>query len=195
MTSTAPTGRTLVARALAEVLLRELPERWQHTVAVAARAHHLAVTVDEADRELLVIAGWLHDIGYSPALRRSGFHPLDGAGYLDRHGWPRRIAALVAHHSGAQFVADAIGLGPALRPYPAERSAVADARTYADQTTGPAGQLLPIRARLADMLTRHGPHSPQARVHHLREPYLLTIAERVEQRLAPPVAAALRATA
>jgi putative nucleotidyltransferase with HDIG domain len=190
MASIQLTGRACVARALAEVLLQELPERWQHTIGVAARADELAVTVEEADRELLVVAAWLHDVGYSPELRQTGFHPLDGAIYLDRHGWPQRITALVAHHSSALFVAQAVGLSSALSAYRAEQSPVADALTYADQTTGPAGQPLPIRARIADVLTRHGPHSPQARVHHLREPYLLAIADRVERRLAQPVAAA-----
>jgi HD superfamily phosphodiesterase len=32
--------------------------------------------------DLLEAAAWLHDIGYSPEIAVSGFHPLDGARYL-----------------------------------------------------------------------------------------------------------------
>jgi HD superfamily phosphodiesterase len=68
--------------------------------AVAARATELARTVDKADRDLLVAAAWVHDIGYAPPLAVTGFHPLDGARHLDRSGFLARLAALVAHHSG-----------------------------------------------------------------------------------------------
>jgi len=41
--------------------------------------------------DTLVCADWLHDIGYAPALVATGFHPLDGARFLEsvglRVGW------------------------------------------------------------------------------------------------------------
>jgi putative nucleotidyltransferase with HDIG domain len=176
--------RVGVARVLAEMLLDGQPDRWAHTIGVAGRAEELADTVAPDERDVLLVAAWLHDIGYAPAAAVSGFHPLDGAAYLDRQGWPSRISALVAHHSGADLLADAHGLGPALATYPDELSPVSDALTYADQTTGPTGQRLSIGARMAEMIERHGPASVQARVHHLRRPHLLAVAERVERRLA-----------
>src|SRR5947207_14152019 len=130
-------SRIDVARMLAESLLRDLPDRWAHSAGVAAKAAQIAVTVDAAERELLVAAAWLHDIGYSAELHDSGFHPLDGAGYLWRHGWPSRVCGLVGYHSGAVFVARARELDAALRRYPREHSPVSDALTYADQTVGP----------------------------------------------------------
>src|SRR3954452_16475569 len=92
------------ARRLAKHLLRKSIERWKHSQGVARRAVELAVTVNPADRRLLIAAAWLHDIGYAPALRQTGFHPLDGALYLRKHKWDQRLVALVAHHSGARFV-------------------------------------------------------------------------------------------
>jgi putative nucleotidyltransferase with HDIG domain len=170
------------ARDLARVLLADEPERWQHTVGVARRAEELARTVgDESD--LLVAAAWLHDVGYAAVTRDTGFHPLDGARYLDRNHWPARLCALVAHHSGAWFVASLHGLDDALQAYPHEVSVVSDALTYADQTVGPAGRRMTIMQRMAEMLDRHGPESASARAHHLRRPYLLAIADRVERRL------------
>jgi putative nucleotidyltransferase with HDIG domain len=172
------------ARDIARVVLGDLPDRWQHTVGVARRAEEVATTVPAEDREDLVAAAWLHDIGYAEELVDTGFHPLDGARFLDRHLWPPRVSALVAHHSGAAFVADARGLSAELGAYPREESAVADALTYADQTVGPDGCGVALERRMADMLRRRGPDSPNALVHHVRAPYLRAVADRVEWRVA-----------
>jgi len=80
-------------------------------------------------------------------------------------------------------VADVLGIGEALRPYQVEESALLDALTYADQTIGPTGHWLSIRRRIAEAHARHGSTSVQARARHLREPYLLEVANRVESRL------------
>jgi hypothetical protein len=40
-----------------------------------------------------------------------------------------------------------------------------------------------LQERVTNMLERHGPDSPNAQAHDLRWPYLLEVAERVEQRL------------
>jgi putative nucleotidyltransferase with HDIG domain len=175
--------KVTAARAAAEALLSGLPDRWCHTMAVAARAAELATTVAEADRDLLVAAAWLHDIGYGEVAVDTGFHPLDGARLLQRDGWPHRIANLVAHHSGADYVAAARGMLGLLREFPHEFSPVSDALTYADQTTGPTGQPVTMAERMADMLRRHGPDSANARAQPLRERYLLAVADRVEARL------------
>lgn len=171
------------ARDVARELLSELDDRWRHTAAVAERAAELAVTLPQDDRGVLVAAAWLHDIGYAESVADTGFHPLDGARHLERVGWPRRVAALVAHHSGALLVAGVHGLAEDVSAYTREESAVADALTYADQTVDSKGRHVAIRERLADMLRRHGPDSANARVHPVREPLLLAVAERVETRL------------
>jgi hypothetical protein len=171
------------ARKLAQSLLEEVGQRWAHTIGVVKRAEDLAGIVPVADRELLLSAAWLHDIGYAPAVRMSGFHPLDGAMYLESQGWPDRLCGLVAYHSGAAFAAEELGLREALARFEFEESTVSDALTYADQTTGPAGQPVTVAERMSEMLARHGISSIQARVHHLREPYLLAVAARVTRRV------------
>src|SRR5262249_49857279 len=144
----------------------------------------VALAVAPADRDLLVAAAWLHDIGYSEAVRRTGFHPLDGAIYLRRHGWPARICGPVAPPSRALFLAHARGLDALLGQFPHEQSPVSDALTYADQTVGPGGQPMTLDERMSEMLGRRGPDSLQARVHHVRGPDLRATAARVERRLA-----------
>lgn len=184
MGATMASVRVNLARTFAQHLLGDLESRWRHTVGVAVRAEELGPAVPPEGREALVVAAWLHDIGYAAEVARTGFHPLDGAAYLDAHGWPRRIVALVAHHSGSDFLADVDGFAMELAAYPHEQSAVSDALTYADQTVGQVGQRMSVDSRIADALARHGPESTQARVQHLRRPYLLAVAHRVEQRLA-----------
>ena len=171
------------ARGLAKKLLRkDLPERWRHTQGVATRAAELTATVAAQDRSVLISAAWLHDIGYAPAIRDTGFHPLDGGLHLRAHGWGDRLAALVAHHSGARFVPVERGFGLMMAEFDFEDDAVSDALTYADQTVGPNGRRMTVPYRIAEAISRHGPDSPNARARVDRVPYLLAVADRVEQR-------------
>jgi putative nucleotidyltransferase with HDIG domain len=176
----------LVERAerLSRSLLLDLPERLAHSLAVARRATELAPTVPTEQRPLLVAAAWLHDIGYTPTVQATGFHPLDGARHLTRSGWPEEVACLVAHHSGARFVAAVKGLDEAMRAYTFQDNALSDALTYADQTIGPGGQEFTMSDRVTDMLRRHGADSPNARAHARREPYLLAVEGRMRERIA-----------
>jgi hypothetical protein len=169
---------------LAGCTLSEVDGRLPHSAGVAARAGQLSGTVAPHERRLLIAAAWLHDIGYAPAAKVTGFHSLDGAWFLAARGWPARLCGLVAHHSGAAFAARDLGLAEELARFPHEGSAVSDALTYADQTTGPDGSPMTLDERMAEMLARHGLVSTQARIHHEREPYLRALAERVERRLA-----------
>lgn len=61
-------------------------------------------------------AAWLHDIGYTPELATTQFHPLDGARYLRDD----RVVNLVAHHSGARYEAAERGLEAELSAFPLE---------------------------------------------------------------------------
>jgi hypothetical protein len=68
--------------------------------------------------------------------------------------------------------------------FPFEDGPVADALTYADQTTGPQGRRMTMPDRIAEAIARHGPHSPEAPMRMDRIPYLRAVAERVGNRLA-----------
>ena len=65
---------------------------------------------------------------------------------------------------------------------------MSDALTYADQRIGPDGSQVPLPQRIAEVLDRHGPDSPNARARSRREPHLCAAAARVEQRLVGPAA-------
>jgi len=188
MTRVSRSALVHAARDLAQVLLEPLPQRWRHTIGVARHAEELIDTLDGDDPDVLLAAAWLHDIGYAPSIQDTGFHPLDGARHLERTGWPARLTALVAHHSGAIHLATARGLEADLDSYPLEVTPLADALTYADQTTAPNGQRVTVRERITEATERHGPDSAHAAAAPTREPYLHAVADRVTQRLAtlPP---------
>jgi HD superfamily phosphodiesterase len=132
--------------------------RWVHTQAVAKRASEIGGVVAIDDRPTLVAAAYLHDIGYTTELAETGFHPLDGAIWLRAHGL-ERLASLVAHHSGARFEAAARGYAERLAAFSEEQSAVADALTYCDLTTGPNGERISVASRLNEIKARYGPAS------------------------------------
>src|SRR5689334_8731928 len=99
------------ATELARDLLAEpLPRRWSHCQGVARRARSLAV-LPWVDVDTLEAAAVLHDIGYSPVLVDTGFHPLDGARYLRTLGtFSPLVTLLVARHSCSEFEAQQRGL-------------------------------------------------------------------------------------
>src|SRR4029453_14673088 len=105
----------------------------------AAKAENLRPAArDEAD--LLVMAAWLHDIGYGRKLVDTGFHPLDGARYLRQLGVDTRLCGLVANHSGAVREAELRGLAGEMAEFPDENSFPRDGVWYCDMTTSPAGE-------------------------------------------------------
>ena len=174
-----PEARDLVAR-----ILEEDPRRLQHCAGVAARALALVTTVPPSAADTLVAAAWMHDIGYAPQLRNTGFHPLDGAEYLRREGWPAPVCDLVAHHSGSRFVARIRGLDDRLSEFEFVEDASSDALTVADNTTAPDGRVMMLDERLRDKLKRHGPDTPNARANPERDDYIRAAARRVADRLA-----------
>jgi hypothetical protein len=135
-------------------LLAPLGDRWRHVQGVAERAYQIGEIFNENDRSYFIAAAYLHDIGYAPSLKKTGFHPLDGAYHLQTYD-KERLISLVAYHSEAQFEAQLRGLSSELAAFPCERSAVADALTYCDLTTNSVGQHVPFEERIADILSRY----------------------------------------
>jgi putative nucleotidyltransferase with HDIG domain len=106
------------AAKLARGLIEPLGDRWAHVQAVAARAVELLPAVSPPDRDLLISAAWLHDIGYAPEIGATGFHPLDGARHLRHLGRPAAVVTLVAHHSGAPVRSRRTRADPGTRGFP-----------------------------------------------------------------------------
>jgi hypothetical protein len=173
-------ARTIATHFLDIAGLRE--RRWPHTQTVVAKAERIAATLGPQG-PLLVAAAWLHDIGYSPALIDSGFHPLDAADFLRSAGVDASLAALVAHHTGAVFEAAERGLADDLSRYPDEVDAVRDALWACDLTTDPDGESVPLAQRLAEITARYGPNHLVTRAITAARPELDAAVERTRLRL------------
>ena len=139
----------------ASSLLAPLGNRWLHVEGVAERARWVGKTFHDDDRSCLIAAAYMHDIGYAPALKKTGFHPLDGATYVMQFFSNERLASLVAHHSEAAFEAQLRGYAQYLHSFPREYSGVADALTYCDMTTSPEGIHISFEERIAEILCRY----------------------------------------
>ncbi|HEX3648664.1 MAG TPA: HD domain-containing protein, partial [Pseudonocardiaceae bacterium] len=87
---------TWAAEVARRYLAEQAPRRWAHVRGAGRQAEHIGRDLLPGDeRELLVAAALLHDVGYAKPLARSGFHPLDGAWFLTDAGVPPRVCALV----------------------------------------------------------------------------------------------------
>ena len=173
------------AEELARKLLESpLPRRWAHVQGVATRALTLApILGDNAD--LLEAAAWLHDIGYSPELADTGFHPLDGARYLrDVHAADSTLCRLVGNHSCAVIEAGERGLDRELsEEFPAPAPELSDALAYCDMTTTPTGCLVSVHERLSEIRQRYGPSDLVTHFTHKAESRLIASVARTTFRL------------
>lgn len=143
-----------------------MPGRWLHVQGVAATAKRFAPLLDDWD--ILVMAGYLHDIGYSPKLPRAGFHPLDGARYLQANGWPDAVVNLVAHHSNSHIQARIRGFADVLHTeFPHDPDLPHHYLHYCDLSVDIEGRPVSLDRRLAGMFDRHGHNEDMTR--HLTE--------------------------
>nr|WP_093940532.1 hypothetical protein [Actinoalloteichus hoggarensis] len=160
-----------------------MPRRWRHVQGVADRAAKTSALVVGNGSEI-VSAAFLHDVGYSPGLVVTGFHPLDGARWLRGAGVSQRVVNLVAHHSCARLEARLRGLSAELDEFPDEGpTPVRDALWWADMTTSPDGVPVTFDERISEIQRRYGPEDLVSRFIREAEPELRAAVERTERRL------------
>lgn len=149
-----------------ELMAAELPRRWRHVQCVAAKAANLCPVFGDAG-DVLVAAAWLHDVGYATPVVDTGFHPLDGARYLQRCGEPFELCCLVANHSAATREAQLRGLEHLMVSFPDDCSPLRDAVWACDMTTSPVGDSVSFTDRLAEICERYpADHTVPAAITH-----------------------------
>ena len=169
------------ARKVATEYLSDLGRRWQHVRAVGQLAETLAER--GAIEDHIVMAAWLHDLGYAEELQLTGFHPLDGARHLTDLGAPTEMIALVAHHTGAAYEAQERGLAAELNLMPTPAAEALDALTLLDLVTSPDGRRIDPADRVAEILARYPESNPVHRAVSRSGPTLLAAADRARARL------------
>lgn len=172
-------------RALAEGCVGSLGTRWSHVQAVGRTAEQLARHSGLVG-DPVVRAAWLHDVGYGPSVRASGFHALDGARYLANIGLDLAVVSLVAFHTGAMYEAEERGLDEELAEFEAPDPDSLDLLTMIDLAVGPNGSAILDSDRLAEVLARYDADNPVARAVKRSRPSLLSASRRAKNRLGLP---------
>lgn len=139
------------ARALSADLLRDDAALRQHSARAASVAAKLTRRIPTSRPAEVVAAAWLHDIGYAAGLKRTGFHPLDGALFLMTDDWPERVIRLVAHHSLAALEAPFYGVGHHLGVIEVVNGPDADILVSADLSSGAGDPIPTVDQRLEAM--------------------------------------------
>ncbi|NGO71332.1 HD domain-containing protein [Streptomyces boncukensis] len=173
------------AHSLSESMLsKPLPRRWSHSLGVAGRARELRPILGQ-DADLMEAAAVLHDVGYSPSIATTGFHPLDGARFLrDQENADERVVRLVAHHSFALLEAEERGLREELEAeFEQERPDLVDALVMCDMTTTPAGGHTTTPERVDEIVGRYGSDTVVGRFIQRAAPEIHAAAYRVRRRL------------
>jgi hypothetical protein len=168
------------ARRVAEFRLAPLTTRLAHVRGVAVAARRLVARIDLLEADSLVAAAWLHDVGYAPSVRSTGFHPVDGAVFVRAEGFPAAVVSLVAYHTGAVFEARERGLSDVLAEVPEPSTLLLDLLTCADMTTGPDGSAVRAEDRVSEVLSRYPEDDPVHRAIELAAPSLLAAVARVD---------------
>jgi hypothetical protein len=164
-----------------ELLATDVPRRWAHAQGAIRRARSV-VGLTESDRELLVSAVALHDIGFSHrlGLEPSGFPLYDSVRHLESIGAPRRLICLVANHANARVEGDLRGLGEQIARYEDEKTPVRDALWYSCLTAGPDGQPMDFESRVEEWLVRYADDPVMGTFTERSLPELRAAVDRVE---------------
>lgn len=172
------------ASAVATEVLAGVGTRLAHSRAVAGQASVVSPVLDAPWSSALLDAAWLHDVGYSPSVTATGFHPLDGARWLRAHDWRTEVCRLVAWHTRAGTEATLRHLGAELAAeFPAPPDVAQAALAWADLTSSPVGACCLATDRVADILSRYPPESAVHRATSANLPDLLMDVLLIETKL------------
>ena len=168
---------------LAMGLLEGKEPRRAHVIGVGGMAESTHEMNSELAPLWVVASAWLHDVGYADRVRRSGFHPLDGATYLRDRGWPPKVCSLVAFHTGAEYEAEERGVSQVMLEFERPASTDLDLLNMFDLYVGPDGLPTTPEERIAEILRRYEPDSPVHRAVSISGPHLIASAARAKRRL------------
>lgn len=145
--------------------LKDNPNRLKHTLQVVDNLKQIASEQGICKPDsyyLLLEAGYLHDIGYSPILNKVNFHPYDGYRYLIDNDFPEDVAHLVLHHTYSALLYSMQDKNPILESVYESNTilkvynTLLDYLALADMTSSPTGEHITMRERVEDIMARYG---------------------------------------
>jgi hypothetical protein len=168
-----------------ERLAAPLPDRWLHVQGVIAKARAVSRALRFApdERDLLVAAAALHDIGLAPDIAATKASFLDGARWLAEQGAPARLVDLVAHCDCGQVEAALQGHEAEYARFTDERSPTRDALWYCCLTTGADGTPVSVEDRIAAWATTYADDDVISRYAVLARDHLMAAVARTKHLL------------
>jgi Cof subfamily protein (haloacid dehalogenase superfamily) len=152
---------------LVQQLLQDKPRKIAHSIAVARLARQLSLDLELTPEEARAVelAALFHDIGYAPALRLTGFHPLDSAIFLAHRAAPEAaIQAVLLHRYAREKAATHPAASSIYADLPLTSPHLADDLvSFCDLRISPEGTLVTLKERLKEAGTRYGPEHPLSR--------------------------------
>lgn len=144
------------------------PARLQHMRDASRVAADVAAVLglSPVASQQLARAALAHDIGYAPAVMQTGYHPLDGAFFLEACGEDPWIVEAVLRHSRAgagDHLPPAIRQAYAARVPRAEAAWLVEATTLCDWRAAGVGGRVSLGQRFWDIVERHPGNEAKAR--------------------------------
>lgn len=122
------------------------------------------------NQKKLITAALYHDVGYSNKLKRTGFHPLDGAIFLAYQKTDEEIIEAVLWHSSTihdiTFMPEIKAIYDKLPPRP-ENSFLLKAVSFCDFRSSPIGEAFSFGQRINELKSRFGAKSRQSEIANL----------------------------
>lgn len=171
-------------RPFVEGALSASPARVKHVLEIAKRVRESAARVSmrgmhsKIDLDLAECAALLHDIGYWPPIAHTGFHPIDGARFLEQEG-EQEIPRIIVGHSCSPEEGE-------LRGFPgicSDPGLIAKLITYWDVQVQQGGAVVSYDERLQDILARYGTESIVGQANLKAKPRIETLLMEVKQVL------------
>jgi len=169
-----------LVRTFIEKCLANNPKRVAHVLEISRRVRETAekLGLRGAQLELAECAALLHDIGYWEPIAKTGFHPIDGARFLEEHQEPE-LAAYIIGHSCSPEEGELSGF-PGIRQDP---SLIAKLITYWDVQVKQGGEVVSYSERFADIISRYGEACIVGKANVLAKPRIEQLIREIDDQL------------
>lgn len=169
--------------------INENSYRFKHIIGVVDEMKLLLqhFDLDDKTRNELINIAFLHDIGYSEQVIKTGFHPLDGALFCKELGCTQEVITAVMFHSGA-YKDVKMNFPDIMGCYINQNYKINDKSkiyieliTYCDLQRSPLGFKVSLEERLNDIYRRYGEDHNVSLTIKTNEDSFVNIIDRVNQ--------------
>lgn len=166
--------------------MRGETERLAHVLMIAKQVRKTAATIAakhphiKIDPDFSYCAALLHDIGYAPCAKSTGFHPSDGYDFLKAQGFDDLAEVIIGHSCSPEEAEE-----KELKPIKPSEDLVAKLITYWDMQVKQGGVVVSYEERLAEIIARYGEHSAIGRANLRARPRIMLIFKEIEKLIEP----------